>query len=354
MEEVKKETGQDKAGRIDSLRENYTETEKVILSRRSVRWYKKEQVPEFMVNRILEAGRYAPSAGNCQPWKFVVLRDAKIIDDLTKSVVLICKLFKALLEYRTPGGAWKLPIAKFYTLLMPEKLHPVPFAAISLIADGKLKLYHGAPTTILIFQDKRGVSNPALDCGIAGQNMCLAAHSMGLGTCWVSFSSVAFQYLGFKWNRFFGIKYPYKFLTSLAIGWPMGKPDGMVDRPVHSIPWFENGRQEIRETGAYPEVGISERFSVPHYGDPGQTHWGEITFDQEKCNGCGTCARICPADSIFMDGKKPAMTEGAQCMSCGDCVSICPEQAIGVLSNYRFTRHFKTIDHGKLAPPRME
>ena len=61
---------------------------------------------------------------------------------------------------------------------MPKKLAPVPFSAISLIADGKLKLYHDAPTVILIFKDTRGVSNPDLDCGIAGQNMVLAAHSM--------------------------------------------------------------------------------------------------------------------------------------------------------------------------------
>ena len=62
---------------IRTLKQDFTETEKVILSRRSVRLYKKEQVPEFMVKRILEAGRFAPSAGNCQPWKFIVLRDQK-------------------------------------------------------------------------------------------------------------------------------------------------------------------------------------------------------------------------------------------------------------------------------------
>ena len=47
--------------------------------------YKKEQVPEFMVKRILEAGRFAPSAGNCQPWKFVVVREPKIIHDMTNT-----------------------------------------------------------------------------------------------------------------------------------------------------------------------------------------------------------------------------------------------------------------------------
>jgi len=57
-----------RAEAIQRLRSEYTETEKVILRRRSVRLYKKEQVPEFMVKRVLQAGRFAPSAGNSQPW----------------------------------------------------------------------------------------------------------------------------------------------------------------------------------------------------------------------------------------------------------------------------------------------
>jgi nitroreductase len=102
----KTEIKQDKADIQRNLEENFTETEKVILSRRSTRWYKKEQVPEFMVKRILEAGRFAPSACNCQPWKFVVIREPKIIDYLTNAVVMICKFFKAILEYRRRGVLW--------------------------------------------------------------------------------------------------------------------------------------------------------------------------------------------------------------------------------------------------------
>ena len=346
---------QEREDSLKCLEENFTETEKVILSRRSIRWFKKEQVPEVMVKRILEAGRFAPSAGNSQPWKFVVIREPKIIDDLTRSVVMICKFFKAILEYRTPGNFWKMPIAKLYTLLMPAKLSPVPYSAISLIADGKLKLYHDAPTVILICKDVRGVSNPDLDCGIAGQNMVLAAHSMGLGTCWVSFAKVIFEYLGFKWNKVFGIKYPYKFITSLAIGWPMGKPDGFVERPVHSVDWFENGIKTVVDSGkADSRISLGEKFTIPNYKDPQQVHWGELFFDYDKCNGCGACERICPASSIEMKDKKPMLAVEAGCMACGDCMAICPKEAIRIKSGYKFTKCFKTIDHNDLTLPRLK
>ena len=230
----------DKNERIETLRQEWTSTEETILKRRSVRIYKKEQVPEFMINRILEAGRFAPSAGNCQPWKFIVLRDPKVINGLTDTTVNLCKLTKSLIDYRVPGKKWLLPLAKFIIRLKPKDLHPTPFGAVSMIADGNLGLWHEAPTVILVFKDVRGVSNPDLDCGIAGQNMVLAAHSMGLGTCWVGFVKLAFQYTG-KWKKYFGISYPYKFATSIAVGWPVGEPDGMVKRSTHAVDWYENG-----------------------------------------------------------------------------------------------------------------
>ena len=229
-----------RAEAIERLRTEYTETEKVILRRRSVRLYKKEQVPECMVKRILQAARFAPSAGNSQPWKFVVLRDPEIIDGITETVVGICKKFSALLEYRKPGTSWRRPLSKAFIRIRHNDLHPVPFGAVRMIADGNLGLWHGAPTVILIFKDIRGVSSPELDCGIAGQNMVLAAHSMGLGTCWVGFAKMAFQYTN-EWKKRLNIKYPYAWGNSLALGWPRGEPDGMVERATHPVDWYENG-----------------------------------------------------------------------------------------------------------------
>jgi len=225
-----------------NLENGFTQTEQVILNRRSVRLYQKKQVPEYMVKRILEAGRFAPSAGNAQPWKFVVIRDEKIISDMTSSVVRLLKVFRAMLDYRRRGFFWLRPLAEIFIRLNRYELHPVPFGAVDLIARGKLGLWHGAPTVILIFKDVRGVGNPDLDCGIAGQNMALAAHSMGLGTCWVSFAKAAFRY-SLKWKRKFGISYPYRFVSSLAVGWPVGKPDGMVPRETHAVDWYENGER---------------------------------------------------------------------------------------------------------------
>ena len=49
-----------------------------IKERRSIRQYSEEPISEEQLNQILEAGRWAPSRGNSQPWKFIVLNDEQI------------------------------------------------------------------------------------------------------------------------------------------------------------------------------------------------------------------------------------------------------------------------------------
>jgi len=213
----------------------FNAVEDAIFARRSVRFYQKKQVPERLVRRVLEAGRFAPSAGNCQPWKFIVVRDPRMQEEMTADVVKFCQRVMALLNY-IDGAPWKRHLAKLFQRLRPNDLHPIPFGAMKLIAEGKLGLFHGAPTVILIMVDKRGVGTPALDVGIAGQNMVLAAQSYGLATCWVSFVK-PLAYLP-KWQKRLGIKYPYKLVTSVVLGFPKGNPNGEVSRETQAIDWF--------------------------------------------------------------------------------------------------------------------
>ena len=61
---------------------SYDILRQVIEGRRTVRRYTDAPVPEDDVRRILDAARYAPSSGNEQPWKFLVVRDRKRMDEL--------------------------------------------------------------------------------------------------------------------------------------------------------------------------------------------------------------------------------------------------------------------------------
>jgi len=210
--------------------------EQVIFRRRSVRLYQKRPVPEYLVRRILEAGRFAPSAGNGQPWKFIVVRDPAMIEEMRRDVVAGCKKVKKLIDYTQRGAEKKEWRARLLQRFWPNMFHPVPLAAMSLVAEERLGVWHGAGTVILLLADMRAPGKPALDIGIAGQNMVLAAHSMGLGTCWVSFATIL-ETMG-KWKDRLDIAYPYKLMTSIGIGFPKGVPDGEISRETQAIDWY--------------------------------------------------------------------------------------------------------------------
>lgn len=223
----------------------FNAVEDLIYRRRSVRVYQKKQVPEYLIRRALEAGRYAPSAGNGQPCKFIVVRDAGMIQEMTEDIVKWCKLICTFMDSMRPGKAYQDLIVNIVRRFMPNEFHPNPFGAFKQIAEGKLGIWHGAPTVILILVDTRAPSKPLIDVGVAGQNIVLAAHSLGMGTCWVGF--VEFLHKGFKWRKRLDIKSPYRIANSIGIGFSKGNPDGYVERETRAIDWYdENGNFSVK------------------------------------------------------------------------------------------------------------
>ncbi|KPV61936.1 MAG: nitroreductase A [Candidatus Bathyarchaeota archaeon BA2] len=139
-----------------------------IKGRRSIRKYTKDFVPEDFIVKILDAGRWAPSAGNSQPWNFIVLRD----EELRKRVA----------ETTTYG--------KF-------------------LAD--------ASVGIAVVVDPRASTHPVEDGAIATQNMLLAAHALGLGACWIgSYNSVYEEEV----KEILGIPKSKRLLSIISLGFP--------------------------------------------------------------------------------------------------------------------------------------
>ncbi len=110
-----------------------------IKTRRSIRRYKPDPVPEEALEKILEAGRWAPSASNEQPWEFITFTDPDV-----KRKVAKCFRFGSFLEE--------------------------------------------APLGILVIVDPE-TGSPIEDGTLAAYAMMLEAHGLGLGTCWIHHGS---------------------------------------------------------------------------------------------------------------------------------------------------------------------
>ena len=106
----------------------------VVVKRRSIRKFKEEPVPEKLLNKVLEAGRWAPSAGNTQPWRFILVTDA----DVKKNIANVSTEFsrKAWAEFSperarylaAQGGSWdksgmaKIPVLVVVCYEVPERM----------------------------------------------------------------------------------------------------------------------------------------------------------------------------------------------------------------------------------------
>jgi len=175
-----------------------------IKSRRSVRSYLDQEVPKKLIEKILEAARFAPSALNKQPWEFVVVTDRELIKKISSSIRdLIKKVFLML------------PILKLFVKKLKDDKS---IAAIRKTATSTQDtVFYNAPVVIFIVS-KHSSQWVKTDCSLAAQNMMLAAHSLGLGSCFVGRG----LYLSKdkKLSMKIGLKKGYKIYAALTFGYP--------------------------------------------------------------------------------------------------------------------------------------
>ena len=220
----------------------YTPVEKVVLERRSVRNFKKDAVPEPLLRRLLEAGRFAPSTGNCQPWRFMVITDKALLDEIAERVQQLAQMVSMM--YHNDDMLEALA-AQYETDPQPGMFDPrVQFGA-KAVAEGRLPTLLNAPALIIILGDDRAISGPEINIGICGSNINYVAESLGLGACWVGFTALIGMIPDLAQKL--GIEEPYKVVSSMAVGYPEFKQSGMVAREAKPVTWFRPG-------GAGPEV----------------------------------------------------------------------------------------------------
>jgi Nitroreductase len=157
-----------------------------IFTRRSIRKFTEEPVTAAQVHTLLAAAMAAPSAGNQQPWRFVVVRDR---------------------------------------LALAEVARLNPYAAMA----------PKAPVGILVCGDTRAEKYPGywvLDCAAAVQNLLLAAHATGLGAVWTGVYPTQERVEGFA--KLFGAPagvIPHSFI-------PLGHPAETKKREDRSRPEY--------------------------------------------------------------------------------------------------------------------
>lgn len=230
----------------EEIKHKLTEVEQVIYRRRSNRIFKKKPVPRELIARIIESARFAPSAGNCQPVRFIVVDDPAVIDEIRKGIMPVLDMLQ---KWYINGNFIQRFLLRIYAYFNMGQIDIRPMYAAQWLADSRspADVFHNAPCLIIVLGDVRGVGKYLLDCGIAAEHIILTAHALGLGTCYVSF--IEPLNLLPKLKKKLGISYPYKVVTSIAVGYPKVPQDKEVAREVTPVVWFgdETKTSEYKE-----------------------------------------------------------------------------------------------------------
>lgn len=159
--------------------------------RRSIRRYRPDPVPDEMVAQLLEAGRWAPSASNRQPWAFVVVRD----EEIRRRVAEQCAY--AFVRWAHAGEAPLL---------------------IVLCGHARNPVYRQ-------FLHE--------DVGLAGGQIMLQAAALGLGTCWIGGldrKSIA---------AILGLPSHMEIVGLLTVGFPAEEPEPRPRKPLSEIVHYD-------------------------------------------------------------------------------------------------------------------
>ncbi len=138
---------------------------KVLRERRSIRKYRAVPVPDEILEEIVEAGLYAPSGMNQQPWYFVVVRTPEKLLQVRAVMSVVAMRFNPILQQQFQD-------------------HPEVITA----TNNFMVTLGDAPACILAFANKKDDSdrdNVIESTSAAIQNMQLAAWNRGIGSCWI-------------------------------------------------------------------------------------------------------------------------------------------------------------------------
>lgn len=187
-------------------------------SRRSCRNYKTEPVPISMLEDLVKIGTTAPSGTNSQTWQFTILPGRKEVVTLGELVgdyyQKLNKLAEKTLLRRLLKFLGQPSLQNYY-----QNYYSSIKSGLEEWREDKVdRLFHGAPAAIVVSAEKAS-SCPAEDALLASQNIILAAHTLGLGSCLIGFAVEAMRREP-RINRRLGVNPNEEVYSVIALGFP--------------------------------------------------------------------------------------------------------------------------------------
>jgi nitroreductase len=209
----------------------------LMVSRRSCRNYSEQTVDRAVLEDLVKIGTTAPSGTNCQKWTFTVFPDRAAVNKFGQRISSFFKNINRMAGKRWMRKALKLIGKPALDNYYKNFYQSVEDGLKEWELFGRDRLFHGAPAVIVV-ASRPGGSCPMEDAMLATQNILLAAHSMGLGTCLIGFVVKAIQYDS-AIQRFLKIPAEETVYSVIAVGYPEEKYEGLTGRKKFVMRYFE-------------------------------------------------------------------------------------------------------------------
>lgn len=188
--------------------------------RRSIRHFKDKPVEQEKLDTLLEAARYAPTGGNQQKTRYILLQQNK--DELTE--LALKTLYEAAQRMDTDPA---LESSKRYRPKW-QSMYP------AWKEQGKDGLFFHAPCVLLTISRFPNSNSGRLDAGLASANVELLAHALGLGACYIGFFTMAASLEPELYKRL-GVQDGEAVVSTMAIGYPDVKYYRTVNRNLADV-----------------------------------------------------------------------------------------------------------------------
>jgi nitroreductase len=199
-----------------------------IAGRKSIRRFKEMPVPDEDINKVLDAGRWAPSANNTQPWMFLVVKDKAVLKQMAQAVRDMIDRMIPYAESEKQAQRLKAYKGTYYTFFENA---PV---VIAVLTEG----YDAGTERLLAKMGysaediKRLRPLPGLQSVSAAiQNMLLAIHALGYGSCWMTGPLVAQE----AFEKLLGFGKEKSIVALLPVGVPDESPPSRNRKPLEEI-----------------------------------------------------------------------------------------------------------------------
>ncbi|MBN2331650.1 MAG: nitroreductase family protein [Deltaproteobacteria bacterium] len=187
-------------------------------SRRSIRAYQEKTVSRTTLEELVKIGVTAPSGTNSQRWTFTIIPSRSEMIAFGHLVADFYRRLNQLAAKRWLRNLLKIFGRRELAVYYQEYFQTIREGLAEWDDHGIDRLFHGAPAAILV-GSRPGASCPQDDALLATQNILLAAHTMGLGTCLIGFAVEAMKREK-KIGTALGIPGKEPIYSVIALGYP--------------------------------------------------------------------------------------------------------------------------------------